>query len=94
MNQETLEDIDNHISTWIDRIKDATDRTTPTIRCRVLPGAQPNRHIKRLQRTFERLMTIIRTYGPNPDRYRFLRTLRQNLKDEYDRLIRNTWDNI
>ena len=94
MNQETLEDIDNHISTWTDRIKDATDRTTPTIRYRVLPGAQPNRHIKRLQRTYERLMTIISTYGPNPDRYRLLRTLRQNLKDEYDRLTRNTWDNI
>ena len=41
MNQETLEDIDNHISTWTDRIKDATDRTTPTIQYRVLPGAQP-----------------------------------------------------
>ena len=58
MNQEALEDIDNHITTWTDRINDSTDRTTPTIQYKVLPGAQPNRHIKRLQRTYKRLMTI------------------------------------
>ena len=94
MNHETLEDIDNHILTWTDKIKDATDRRTPTIQYRVLPGAQPNRYIKKLQRTYKRLMTIIRTYGPNLERYRLLRTLQQDLKDEYDRLTRSTWDNI
>ena len=94
LQHETLEDLDIHIKTWNDRILDATRRTTPTITYRTIPGIQPNDYIKRLNDWHTGLLDIMTTYGTNPDRHRFLLTLRRNIKDEYNRLYTKAWDRI
>ena len=91
---ETLEDIDKHIKTFNDKILDATKQTTPLLTHRTIPGIQPNRQIKRLQQTHNNLMTLIETLGTTPERYRQLCDIRNQLKDEYNRLNSKTWDSI
>ena len=94
LGQETLEDIDNHVKTFTDLIQNATKLTTPTITYRTVPGVQPTAHVKKLQDINKRLMTIMTTYGTNPERHRLLLTIRRNLKDEYQRLNTKTWNDI
>ena len=91
---ETLEDIDEHVKTFNDKILDATKRTTPLLTYRTIPGIQPNRQINRLQQTHNNLMTVIATLGTTPIRHRLLLDLRTQLRDEYNRLYSKTWDNI
>ena len=73
LTDATLEDIDRHIAAWQNAIKDATNRTTPTLTYRKIPGIQPNDRIIRLRRFHDNLMRIIDTYGPTPVRYDFLK---------------------
>ena len=91
---ETLEDIDEHVKTFNDKILDATKRTTPLLTYRTIPGIQPNGQIKRLQKTHDNLMTLMDTLGTTPTRHRLLCDIRNQLKDEYNRLYSKTWDTI
>ena len=57
--KETLEEIDDHISTFDIKVKEATKQTTPILRYRRIPGVKPNAHINHLQATHRRLMNLI-----------------------------------
>ena len=92
--QETLENIDLHIETWTNKIKQITHATTPTIHYRVLPRVKQNNYIRKTQRMHKKLMSIINLHGKNIQRHQLLQTLRQNISDEYNRLNNITWDNI
>ena len=92
--QETLENIDLHIETWTNKIKQITHATTPTIHYRVLSGVKQNNYIRKTQRMHKKLMSIINMHGTNIQRHQLLQTLRQNISDEYNRLNNITWDNI
>ena len=84
--QETLENIDLHIETWTNKIKQITHATTSTIHYRVLPGVKQNNYIRKTQRMHKKLMSIINMHGTNIQRHQLLQTLRQNISDEYNRL--------
>ena len=90
----TLEEIDDSIDIWTKSINDATSKTTPILRYRKIPGIQPNNRIIRLQTIFKGLMTILETYGTNFNRQRLLAQLRNDIRDEYNRLYSETWDKI
>ena len=92
--RETLENIDLHIETWTNKIKQITHATTPTIQYRVLPGVKQKNYIRKTQRMHKKLMSIINMHGTNIQRHQLLQTLRQNISDEYNRLNNITWDNI
>ena len=92
--QETLENIDLHIETWTNKIKQITHATTPTTHYRVLPGVKQNNNIRKTQRMHKKRMSIIYMHGTNIQRQQLLQTLRQNISDEYNRLNNITWDNI
>ena len=66
LQDKTLEDIDHHIDNWTNKIRHATNTTTPTNSHRVITWIKPNQYLRRLNRTHSRLMTIIDTYEPNP----------------------------
>ena len=85
LTQETPENIDFHIETWTNKIKQVTHVTTPTIHYRVLPGVKQNNYIRKKKRMHKKLTSNINSHGTNIQRHQLLQTLRQNISDEYNK---------
>ena len=91
---ETLEAIDDHISTFDIIVKEATIQTTPILRYRRIPGVKPNSHINHLQCTHKRIINLINSIGINPNIHNLVLSLRAQIRDEYNRLSKEAWESL
>ena len=62
----TPNDIDKHITQWTDAIQEATNKTTPLISYRKIPGIQPNKKTPYSATTIQTLAHNNRQPGPFP----------------------------
>jgi len=90
----TKTDIDRHLDSWTDAVKNATEKHIPTISYRTIPGIRPTQEIQILEIQHTDLMTEIQTNGPTADKYEQLRNLRTQIRDTYKRLHDETWTKL
>ena len=90
----TLQDIDNYINNFNSQIEQATNNNIPKITYRTIPGIKPNNTIREIQQTLNFYQTLMDRFGVNPELLRLFNTLKHKLRDEYNTLSTQLWNNI
>ena len=90
----TLEQIDEHLDTWTQAVKQASDNNIPTIQYRTLPGIRQNDETRRLQRLYDQALETLERYGPSIELSRHISDLKRQLRTEYQQTANQTWDRL
>ena len=90
----TTQELDLAATQWNNQVKEAIDKYVPTITSRTIPGVKPNEAILEARAQISFMQQIISTFGASAPVYQAINHNRRLLKEEYQKLQKETWDGI
>ena len=91
---KTIEEIETLVDKITEHIQEASRKHIPEITYRTIPHFHRTPLTRQLQTENDALLNTINRLGPNPQRNRSLRNLREQLKQEYQRLRGEMWEQL
>ena len=93
-DKPTIETIDKMIETWTEEITKASHKHIPKLKYRIKPGIRPTQSLLNLQIQYQAAHEHITRLGPSLHMYNRIKTLRQQLKQQYKTLNDQTWNTL
>ena len=89
---ENVGDIEDAVGRWTRDIQQASDRFIPKVSYRAIPHPKTSPQIRQLETEYTRLRDNIYRLGPTVGRTKRIRELRTEIRQEYRRINRESWN--